>query len=133
MDDSRRTVLIVDDDPDFLDQMELELAAAGFAVVRAEGEAAAEALLPTHRFDLAVVDLMMESPDSGFTLCHHIKRRDPQVPVILVTSVASETGITFHPASREDRSWVSADAVLDKPVRFEQLKREIRRLLRTVS
>ena len=44
---------------------------------------------------------MMENPDAGFTLCHHIRKKDPSIPVILVTSVNSETGLDFDLADRE--------------------------------
>jgi len=46
------------------------------------------------------------------------------------TAVASATGIDFRPKSATARAWVKADAILDKPVRFEQLTREISRLLK---
>jgi hypothetical protein len=49
--------------------------------------------------------------------------------VILVTSVNSETGLGFGMATEEERSWIQADAMLAKPIRFEQLKSEIDRLL----
>ena len=75
------------------------------------------------------LDVMMENPDAGFTLCYHIRKKYPSVPVILVTSVNSETGLDFAMASDEERSWIKADAMLTKPIRFEQLKREIDRLL----
>jgi len=75
------------------------------------------------------VDLMMEEVDAGFTLCYHIKKNHPNVPVVLVTGVASETGIAFGSETREERSWVKADALLNKPIRFEQLRKEIERLL----
>ena len=72
---------------------------------------------------------MMEHPDAGFVLCHHIRKKDPSIPVILVTSVNSETNLDFDLASEEDRNWINADALLSKPIRFEQLLSEIDRLL----
>lgn len=122
-------VLLVDDDDDFLFQQRLQLEGAGFEVVSAQGRAEAEELLADRRPDVAVVDVMMENPDAGFVLCHHIHKKDPSIPVILVTSVSSETGIDFDLASKEDREWINADALLAKPIRFEQLHREIDRLL----
>jgi CheY-like chemotaxis protein len=62
-------------------------------------------------------------------LCHHIRKQDPSIPVILVTSVNSETGMDFDMATGEDREWIKADALLAKPIRFEQLLGEIDRLL----
>ena len=125
----RPRVLIVDDDEDFLFQHRIQLENAGFEVAtatsRPEAEAAAEAFRP----DLAILDLMMEHHDDGFVLSHHLKRQFPGLPVILVTAVTSETGLVFDPASPEERAWVGADALLAKPIRFEQLRREIDRLM----
>ena len=78
---------------------------------------------------MAIVDLMMENFDDGFRLCYKIKKADKNIPVILVTGVAGETGMDFDASTNEERSWIKADVVLDKPIRFEQLKREMDRLL----
>jgi CheY-like chemotaxis protein len=124
-----KKVLVVDDDLDFLTQVQVNLKAAGFEVTTAESQKQAEEYLEHHLPDVAVVDLMMEYPDAGFALSYHIKKKDPTIPVILVTAVASETGLEFDAATDEERSWVKADAFLAKPVRIEQLLREINRLL----
>jgi CheY-like chemotaxis protein len=125
----KKTVLLVDDDPDFLYQQQRQLEAAGLTVVAAENEKEAENILKKVRPDLAVVDLMMENVDGGFTLCYHIKKLDSTIPVILVTSVNNETGLHFDAADPEQKSWIKADAFLSKPIRFEQLKKEVDRLL----
>jgi CheY-like chemotaxis protein len=124
-----RTVLLVDDDSDFLFQQKVQLEAAGFQVLTAAGQKQAEEILAQHRPDLAVVDLMMDNPDTGFTLCYRIRKKDPTIPVIMVTSVNSDTGLEFDMGTDEERSWIRADALLSKPIRFEQLKGEIDRLL----
>jgi CheY-like chemotaxis protein len=124
-----RTVLLVDDDGDFLFQQKVQLEAAGFHVLTAAGQRQAEEILSRQRPDLAVVDLMMDNPDTGFTLCYRIRKKDPSIPVIMVTSVNSDTGLEFGMGSEEERSWIRADALLSKPIRFEQLKGEIDRLL----
>ena len=124
---SPKTVLVVDDDIDFLTQLEINLKDAGFNVVTAEGQKQAEEYLTTNLPDLAIVDLMMEHPDGGFALSYHIKKKNPAIPVILVTAVTSETGLTFDASTDEERSWVKADAFLSKPIRFEQLLREIQK------
>ncbi len=123
------TILLVDDDEDFIFQQKVQLEAAGFGVVTAPGRKEALELLTSTRPDLAVLDLMMEDVDAGFTLCYELKKMYPDLPVILVTGVTSETGLEFDAATDEERSWVKADVLLDKPIRFEQLAREINRLL----
>jgi len=122
-------VLIVDDDIDFVEQLDVVLSKAGFSVVKAMSKAEAEKLLDEQAPDIAIVDLMMENPDAGFVLCYKIKTVNPNIPVILVTSVSSETNIEFNPRTQEEKDWIKADAFLSKPIRFEQLKREMERLL----
>lgn len=122
-------ILLVDDDPDFLYQLKLQLEAEGHTVRSCEGQREAEQALCDKRPDLAILDLMMEHADDGFVLSHRIKRMDPKIPVIIITGVASETGLSFEAATREERSWIKADAILPKPVRFEQLQREIARVM----
>jgi CheY-like chemotaxis protein len=123
------TILIVDDDEDFRLQTRLQLEARGFRVVEAENPAQGGEVLEKEKPDLAIVDLMMDEMDAGFTFCYQVKKKSPQIPVILCTGVASETGLEFDAATDEERSWVKADAVLNKPMRFEQLVLEIERLL----
>ncbi len=122
-------VLLVDDDEDLLLQHRLVLEKAGYEVVTASSQAEAKELLTTTRPDAAVLDLMMEEMDAGFTLCHHIKQIDASIPTLLVTGVAHETGMSFDLDSEADRQWIKADVILAKPVRPEQLTGEIARLL----
>lgn len=126
---TQRSVLLVDDDSDFLWQQKVQLEAAGFEVRTAVGETEAKAALAARRPDLAVIDVMMDNPDSGFMLCYYIRKQDPTIPLILVTSIVAETGMDFTLSTGPDRGWIRADALLAKPIRFEQLKREIDRLL----
>jgi len=122
------TVLLVDDDPDFLEQHRLLLERAGYHVRAATSEAEAVALLDEGAIDAAVLDLMLEHDDGGFVLAHRIKRRWADVPVVLVTNVTAETGMRF--GGGKDGRWLKADAVLSKPIRIEQLTRELNRLLK---
>ncbi len=128
--EQKKTILLVDDDTDFLFQLKAQFGAAGFNVLTASTGKDAVAVLAQTRPDLCVLDLMMERADMGFTLCYKIKKKDPTIPVIMVTSVTRETGLDFSATTEEERSWIKADALLDKPVRFEQLQREVSRLLK---
>jgi two-component system, OmpR family, response regulator len=129
MDRSTRpiNILLVDDDEDFLFQHRVQLEHAGFNVRTATSRQQAEEL--DERPDIAILDLMMEHHDDGFVLSHRLKRRYPGLPVILVTAVTSETGLVFDPATPQERRWVGAERVLSKPIRFEQLRAEIDRVL----
>jgi len=123
------TILLVDDDEDFLLQQKLYLTNAGYNVIAAEGRKEAQAAADENDIDCAVIDLMMEETDAGFILAHHLKKNLPDLPVIMVTAVTSETGLNFDSIATGEKKWIKADAVLAKPIRFEQLNSEIKRLL----
>ncbi|MDT8301464.1 MAG: response regulator [Sedimentisphaerales bacterium] len=123
-------ILVVDDDPDFLIQQEAILTAAGYDVVTACNRLEGEAKIAEQVPDAIIVDLMMDETDDGFILCYVAKKKNSDVPVILVTGVASETGIEFDAATDEERSWIKADVLLAKPIRAEQIVAELKRLLK---
>ena len=60
------TILVADDDPDYLFQTVFSLEKAGYKTVAAESQAEAESVIAKFKPDLAIFDLMMESDDSGF-------------------------------------------------------------------
>lgn len=120
-----KKALIVDDDPDCLELVGMMLKRMDFEIEEAESQCQAENMIKTGNYDLAVFDLMMENHDSGFVLCHKMKRRSPDTPVIIVTNVARETGLRFRGFTAGEMEWIKADAILDKSIRFEQLKHEV--------
>ncbi len=124
------TVMLVDDDIDFLTQTKIRLEASGYFVRTAESQKDGEKLLKEFTPDIALLDLMMENMDGGFALAYHIKRKDANIPVIIASGVTSETGIEFDAKTNEEKSWIKADAFLTKPIRFEQLEKEIMRLIK---
>jgi two-component system alkaline phosphatase synthesis response regulator PhoP len=124
------TILVADDDPDYLFQTVSNLNRAGYRTVTVESQAEAESVISKFRPDLAIFDLMMESDDSGFILCYKIKKKYPDVPVILATAVSRETGMSFSLDSEKDKAWIRADRYLEKGIRAEQLDQEIMKLLK---
>ena len=126
----KKTILVVDDDVDFLFQMKVGVKDMGFNVVTASSQKEAEDIVEKLRPDLAILDLMMEKQDTGFILCHKIKNRYPDVPIIIVSAVTSETGMLFDVNTEEDRDWIKAELFLDKGIRMDQLHKEINKLLK---
>jgi CheY-like chemotaxis protein len=125
----KATMIVVDDDLDMIEQLSAIFRSDGYNVFSAASQQEAEELLLTVRPDVAILDLMMDQMDSGFVLCHYLKKLYPETPVILLTAVTGTTGLSFAASSPEAQSWVKADKVMDKPVRQEQIKAEVRRLL----
>jgi CheY-like chemotaxis protein len=124
-----KKVLVVDDDIDILEQLKLILGKAGFSVDACESRGEAEEYIAGKKPDISIVDLMMETSDAGFVFCHHLKKKYPGTPLIVLTSASAETGIDFDTVTKEERSWIKADVLLHKPARAEQILREVDRLL----
>ncbi|MBN1980062.1 MAG: response regulator [Chitinivibrionales bacterium] len=125
----QKTVLVVDDDDDFLLQIQALLTGNGYKVITAFGRREAEEIMEKIHPDCAVVDLMMEEKDSGFILSYNLKKHFNAIAVILLTAVTAETGIPFGVVSAAEKQWIKADVILPKPVRSEQLLHEIKRLI----
>ncbi|HPD13680.1 MAG TPA: response regulator [Planctomycetota bacterium] len=124
-------ILLVDDDPDFLDMTSHVLEAAGYRVATAPDPPTALDLLGRETPCLVVTDLMMTGLDSGFSLARQIKT-DPRfrgLPVIVATAIASRLGLDFAPRTGDDLSAMHADAFLEKPVLPADLLAAVHRLL----
>lgn len=120
-----KTAILVDDDIDFIDIIKIYLGSFGFNVVTASSYEEGEKLIDEVTYDLAIFDMMMENADSGFVLSYSSKKKYPDIPVIILTNVANETGIRFDTYNKEKSSWVKADSVLNKGIRIEQLRKEV--------
>lgn len=126
----KKTILIVDDDPDYLYQMRIAIQNMGFEVITADTQKEAENIIAKNKPDIAILDLMMENQDTGFILCHKMKTIYPDVPIIIASAVTAETGIIFELNSQEEQDWIKADLFLDKGIRMDQLHKEINKLLK---
>lgn len=128
---AKQKILVADDDLDIVEQLSVILTSKGYEVATAASQRETEEVLLRFQPDLAIIDLMMEQKDSGFVLCHQIRKIYPDTRIILLSAVMAETGISFDEQSESSRSWIKADKIMDKPVRAEQIRAEIHRLLGT--
>jgi DNA-binding response OmpR family regulator len=122
-----KKILLVDDDIDLLEQHKVILEAKGFKIVTAENVEDGFALFRKEKPDAAIVDLIMEEHDSGFILCHRIKR-DPlgkNIPVFILTSATYVTGYKFNASTIEEKEWIKCDAILNKPIVEEELLKKL--------
>lgn len=77
-------ILVVDDDPNILELVSIQLTRAGYSVQKASNGREALALIEEEYPDLAVVDVMMPGMD-GYTLTREI-RSFTDIPVLLLTA-----------------------------------------------
>lgn len=86
---SRRTILVVDDDPDILRLMVMRLRAACYDTIAVSNGEAALAHIALNSPDLVITDLRMPGMD-GMSLFNAIRAIKPHIPVIIVTAHGSE-------------------------------------------
>ena len=85
---SEPRVLIVDDEPDMVDNCVRILRRAGYRCLSATDPHRALALLESERPDLLLTDLKMPEID-GLTLLRRARELDPALPVVVITAFAT--------------------------------------------
>jgi len=133
---SEGTVLLVDDDIDFCTANWTALEAAGFDVVVAHNGSEGLRVARENPVDIAILDVMMDSPDEGFALARNL-RKEPatkSIPLVMLTSVNEvnrQAGYTFEFSDQDrDEVWLPVDKFLNKPVKPAQLVEAVRGLIK---
>ena len=124
-----KTILLVDTDKLFVEQMRQRLLSVGYRVLCARTQVEAERIVNDSRPDAVVSEVLLDKPDGGFCLSWQVKNKYPDVPVILVSNVTWHTGLYFSLSSPEDKLWIKADYFLDKPIRSEELEAIIKKCI----
>ena len=129
-----KRVLLVDDDVDLLKIGRLVLEKAGFEVVTAENGDEGFAVASAAPVDVAVLDVMMDTPTEGFDLARKLRQHDAtkHIPLVMLSSVNTENEamgsyVRFNDGAR-DPLWLPVDRFLDKPVSAQDLVSVIRTL-----
>jgi CheY-like chemotaxis protein len=122
-----KTVLIIDDDSDFVRAIKALLESSGYEVRSAvngrEGVQVAKAIEP----DLILLDVMMSERTEGFFALQEMRRIPvlDQTPVIVMSSIYSDEKIfRVDP----EAGWLPANLFLPKPVEPTRLLTEVNRL-----
>lgn len=114
-----KTVMCVDDEINLLKLYQQVLTEEGYQVLAARTLGEAVDLLGSFPIDLIVLDIKMER-ENGLDLLEEIKRKRPEVPVILNSA--------FSTYKSDFKSWL-ANEYLVKSSDFSELKSKIGKLL----
>ncbi len=121
---NRKTVLVVEDEPDIRELVRYNLERSGFRVVEAEDGEAALALVRSERPALVILDLMLPEAD-GMEICR-ILRGKPEtaaLPIVMLTAKAGEV-------DRVLGLELGADDYITKPFSPRELIARVRAVLR---
>lgn len=128
-----KTILLVDKDTLFIEQIRQRFLASGYRMLCARTQAEAERILDSTKPDVLVTEIQLERQDSGFCLAWKAKKKYSNLPVIIVSAVTWHTGLYFSLSTPEDKLWIKADYFLDKPTRAEELESAIHECLRLMK
>src|ERR1043166_9244048 len=85
---SKGAILVVDDESEIREGLELLLTSEGYGVSSAETGESGLGKLGEQPFDLLLLDVSL--PDrNGLELLREVRRRDPDLPVVLITAYGS--------------------------------------------
>jgi DNA-binding NtrC family response regulator len=118
LDNAKRHLLVVDDEPSVLLTYRMILEQQGYRVTASISAKEAIAALERDTMDLLICDLSLEQKHTGFEVIDFGRQRDPDVPAIMVTGYASKDVM--------DKAELSGIAVLFKPI-------DINEFLSTIS
>jgi CheY-like chemotaxis protein len=122
-------ILLIDDDPDFIDATKLILEKSGHKIVTASNSKEGWTKAQKENPDLILLDVMMEEPDAGFQLAYKIRgdKNLKNKPILLLTAVGKVTGFKFDKA--KDADFMPVSEYLEKPVKPEVLLEKINKAL----
>ncbi|MCA2005251.1 MAG: response regulator [Ignavibacterium sp.] len=124
---NKKKILLVDDDLDLLEQNKILIESKGYEVITANSSKEGWEVFKKTKPDACVIDLIMEEYDSGFVLCHRIKKDEhgKDIPVFILTSATYDTGFKFGASTSEEREWINADELINKPVVIDEFVQKL--------
>ncbi len=120
------TVLIVDDDPDFVEMTRTVLEAAGYRALSAASGNEALACMRREHPAVVILDVMMEGLLDGLDASRAMRldQNLQRIPIIMVSSITSSEYAGMFPTDE----YIPVDTFLSKPVNPARLLEEVQRL-----
>jgi Lrp/AsnC family transcriptional regulator for asnA, asnC and gidA len=120
-------ILIVDDDPDFVEASRIVLESAGLQVIAAANGEQGLRAMRRDQPDLVILDVMMSGILDGLDASLQMKaeRGLKRTPILMISSITSSDYAAMFPTDE----YVPVENFLSKPVGPNQLLDEVKRLL----
>jgi DNA-binding response OmpR family regulator len=118
-------ILVVDDNPDFVESARFVLEAAGYDVASADNPRDGMVAVERDQPDLIILDVMMDSPDDGFVMARDLRGKGFARPILMLTSISDVSGLSYGP----DPEMVPVDAFEEKPIAPGKLLAIVKELL----
>ena len=130
----RKRLLVIDDDPDFVDGIKSILVGADFDVDVAYNPKTGLQALQAKSYDLLLLDIMMGRGAEGVMIARKI-RKDPklrELPVLIITGIREQIAFLF-PGGPMHPHFVPVDELVEKPVEPKLLLERVSALLQAAE
>lgn len=110
-------ILIIDDDPDFVEVTKVILETKQYNVIAAYGSEEGWAKMEQQMPDAIILDVMMGRGAEGFIFARKM-RKDPRfdkIPILMLTSMREQTGFDI-PGERIHQKFLPVDDYVEKGV-----------------
>jgi len=124
-------LLVIDDDPDYVEGIQSTLTNAGYAVDAAYNPKAGFEALRSKKYDLLLLDIMMGRGAEGVMMARKINK-DPdlrEIPVLIITGIREQMAFLF-PGQPVHPRFLPTDELLEKPVDPDLLLEKVAHLLK---
>lgn len=126
----QKKILIIDDDPDFVEGLKSILKAANYDVDAAYNPKDGFQALQSRHFDLLLLDIMMGRGAEGIMLARKLNK-DPklrEMPVLIITGIREQIAFLF-PGQAVHPHFMPVDELVEKPVEPKLLLDKVSDLL----
>jgi CheY-like chemotaxis protein len=117
-----KTLLVVDDSATMRKVLEITFSGDDFRVITADGSAAALGRM-SEEPRVVLIDTALGA-DDGYALCREIRRRDPSLAIVLLSS-------RHNPYDAAQGRDAGADDFMDKPFDTQQMLDKVRKAIQT--
>ena len=120
-------ILVVDDDPDFLEFVTIVLESRDYEVYTAENAREGLATMRQVKPDLVLLDVMMSYALDGLNVTREM-RSDPElreIPLILISAIVSREEAELFPTDE----YLHADLFMSKPIEPAELLEQVGKLI----
>ncbi|MBC7252070.1 MAG: response regulator [Anaerolineae bacterium] len=121
------TILVVDDDPDFVEITRTILLDEGYEVITAASGDEALRKVRSDKPDLILLDIMMDTILDGVNVSQEL-RDDPQlrqIPLVMISSITSTEHAEMFPTDE----YLHVDGWLSKPIQPQDLLKVVSRFV----
>lgn len=124
-----RKILLIDDDEEYVAALSCMLGKYGYVVVTAHNGPDGIALARTEGPDLILLDNMMSTDLEGFEVARTLSEDEQlkDIPIIMITATRQMMDLPFE--IKPVDNWLPVKAVLDKPVKINNLIKIIEQYL----